>query len=462
MGRRKKDEKKISFVKKTSRNTKNIKEKTPANKNIERLLGMKDVLPPDYKFLGPIVKKIEDYAYCYGFNKIETPVIENYALYKRALEKRRLGEVFLLEPKGTEKNCLRPDLIHGMSRALIEHHVLNTQERPSKFFSIGPVFRQERVRSGFYRQFTQFNFSIFNDSKPSSDAFLISLIYNIFKELQIDVQIQINSLGDLGAQRDFLLKFTKAFKERGRKNKLCPECKKNILKSPAMILECQEKECLELRNEMPQVVNFLSEESNNRFYKTIEFLDEMDVNYNFNPYLVKDLEYYNDLIFEVWPIDKNGNLNSKLCLGRGGRYDNLFQNLTGRHLPLLSFNGGIERALIKSRENGQLVDESGGDIIFLAQVSSQAKIKAMSLFKELLRRDFRVFQAFHLDDLRGQMDEAKAYKAGTVLVLGKKELADETIIFRDTESGAQETIAQKDLIKRLEKKIKLYYSDNTN
>ena len=101
-----------------------------------------------------------------------------------------------------------------------------------------------------------------------------------------------------------------------------------------------------------------------------------------------------------------------------------------------------------------MVEENRNDVIFLAQIDGQSKIKAMFLFKDLLKRGFNVFQAFHLDDLKGQMEEAKSYKANIVLILGKKELADETILFRDTDSGVQEIIAQKDLISRLEKNIK--------
>ncbi|PKM91691.1 hypothetical protein CVU82_00580 [Candidatus Falkowbacteria bacterium HGW-Falkowbacteria-1] len=455
MGRRKKTEKKVSFVKKNSKIGNRIVKEKVTVKNFLRLLGMKDVLPVDYKFLNPILKKIEDTANSYSFNKIEVPIIENFSLYKKALDKNKIKSLFFIEQNGPDRACLRPDLIHGIARALIEHNILNTQERPSKFFSMGPVFRQEKVRGGVYKQFTQFNLSIFNDIKPSSDAFLIFVIYNIFKELQIDVQIQVNSLGDAPCQKEFLAKFLKAFKEKSKKNKLCPECKKNLTKNPSLLLECQEEGCLNLRNEMPQIINHLSEEGSTRFYKTLEFLDEMEVNYNFNPYLISDVGYYNDLIFEVWPIEKNGELNSKLSLGRGGRYDNLFGSLTGRDLPVLSFNGGIERTLIKSKENNQTIEENRDDVVFLAQIDNQAKVRAVFLFKELTKRGFNVFQAFHLDDLKGQMEEAKQCKANIVLILGKKEIADETILFRDTDSGVQEIVAQKDLISRLEKNIKL-------
>lgn len=457
MGRRKKPEKKASFVKKNTRkgNSKNVQSKEKKSvKAFSRLLGMKDSLVSEYRVINPIIKKIEDMATNYSFNKIETPIIENFFLYKKLLDKNKLKSLFLLDQSGPDKFSLRPDLIHGMSRALIEHNVLNTQEKPSKFFSIGPVFKKEKVRGGVYRQFNQFNFSIFNDNKASSDAFLIFVINNIFKELQIEFQIQINNMGDLVSQKEFLAKFLRAVKNKDNKKRLCPECKKNLTKNPVSLLECQEESCVALRNDLPQIIDFISEDSSNRFYKVLEFLDEMDVPYNFNPYLIKDLGSYNDLIFEFWPIDKDGNLNSKLSFGRGGRYDNLFPNLTSRDLPILSFNGGIERIAIKLKEADQLFEEKRNDNVFLAQVDSKAKIKSMFLFKELLNKGYRVSQAFHLDDLKSQMEEAKNFKANIILILGKKEIADETIIFRDTDSGIQEIIAQKDLINRLEKNIK--------
>jgi len=422
------------------------------SKNIVRLLGMKDVMPSDFKILNSIVKKIEETANSYSFSKIETPVVEDFSLYKRFFDKNKIKTLFSLESKGNDKNVLRPDLVHGLIRAFLEHSNLNKVEKPSKFFSLGPVFRQEKVKGGVYRQFNQFNFTIINDPKPVSDAFLIFLIYNIFKELQIDVQVQVNSLGDLDSQKEFLNKFSKFMKEKARRSKLCNDCKKNILKDAALLLDCHEESCLNLRNEMPQIIEFLSEESNSRFYKTMEFLDELEVNYNFNPYLTRDLTYYNDLIFEIWPIDKNGELNSKLSLGRGGRYDNAFSKIWNRDMSMLGFSGGIERTLIKAKESASFIGDKK-DVIFLAQIDISAKAKSISLFKELLSKDFNVKQAFHLNSLKDQIEEARSLKSKILLILGKKELNDGTIIFRDIESGVQETIALKDLVSRLEKAL---------
>lgn len=452
MGRKKlTDKKNIKKAPSFKSNTKSEDKKVKtSSKSFFRLLGMKDVLATDYKFLNPVLKKIEETANYYSFGKIDTPVLEDSTLYKKFLDKDKSKMLFAIESRSAEKMVLRPDLVHGLIRAFVEHGHLNNLEKPMKFFSMGPVFRQEKVRGGVYRQFNQFNFTIINDPKPITDAFLIFLVYNIFKELQIDVQVQINSLGGGDCQKEFLHKFSKFLKERGRRARLCSECKKNMLKNPSLLLECTEEECVKVRSEMPQIVDFLSEDSNSRFYKTMEFLDEMEINYNFNPFLTRDLNYYNDLIFEIWPIDKSGELNSKLVLGRGGRYDRAFSKISGKDVSMLGFSGGIERTLIKARENNLFIEDDK-DVVFLAQIDLAAKAKSMFLFKELLSKGFNVKQAFHVDGLKAQLEEARNLKSKIVLILGKKELSEETILFRDTESGVQEIIARKDLVSRLEK-----------
>jgi histidyl-tRNA synthetase len=419
---------------------------------VSRLLGMKDVLIDDYKNLLPIIKKIEDTAKLYSFDKIETPIMEDFSLYKNLLDKNKRNILYEIDQAGKERAILRPDLIHGMIRAFVESGKINDLDRPLKSFSMGPVFRKEKLRGGVYRQFNQFNFNIINDPKATSDAFFIYLIYNIFKELQIDIQVQVNSLGDFDCQKEFLAKFSKFIKERGRRSGLCNNCKKNILKSPALLLDCQEEGCLETRNGMPQIVEFLSEESNSRFYKTMDFLDKLNINYNFNPYLTRDLNYYNDLIFEIWPLGQKGELNPKLVLGRGGRYDEAFIRLSGNNIPLLGFSGGLERTLIKAKEK-KIEFNSGKDGIFLAQIDSQAKTEAIFLFKSLFNKGFNVKQAFHLDPLKFQIEEAKKLNSRIILILGRKELAEDTILFRDVESGVQEVIARKDLFSKIEKTL---------
>jgi len=75
------------------------------------------------------------------------------------------------------------------------------------------------------------------------------------------------------------------------------------------------------------------------------------------------------------------------------------------------------------------------------------------LFEELRRAGFNVRQSFSTDSLKNQMEEAVRLNAKISLILGKKEVMDETIMLRDMESGVQETVAFKKIKDRLEKKV---------
>ncbi|PIT94672.1 histidine--tRNA ligase [Candidatus Falkowbacteria bacterium CG10_big_fil_rev_8_21_14_0_10_39_9] len=416
---------------------------------VSRILGAKDINFSDYKYWASVINKVTEAANLYGFNRAETPIVENLSLFKKS---PRLKDIYYYQLGKTDKIALRPDLTHGLGRFYLEQD-LSVWPQPVKVFAIGPVFRHEaRVQTGCYRQFNQFVLELFGESKPVEEALLIDIIYSIFRELQINVQIQINSVGSFECQKEFLNKFAKFYKDRAKKAKLCPECKKNLLKNPILLLACEVPSCVELRKEAPPITNFLSDESNNYFTRVLEYLDELNINYNFNPYLIKGLNYYTETIFEVRPVNEQGELDGKLSLGRGGRYNHFVEQLGGKPTPLLGFAGGLERTVAKIKEKN-LIFKKEENIIFLAQVSDQARIRSMALFGELYKLGFCVRQAFSVDNLRYQLEEAKRLNAKIILILGKKEISSETILYRDVELGVQEVITQKDLRERLQKRF---------
>jgi histidyl-tRNA synthetase len=119
---------------------------------------------------------------------------------------------------------------------------------------------------------------------------------------------------------------------------------------------------------------------------------------------------------------------------------------------MVGFAGGIERTVAKMKEKN-LIFKRDENIVFLAQVSDQARLKAMNLFEELYKLGFSMRQSFSNDNLKDQLEEAKRLDAKVILILGKKEVSSETILFRDVEVGVQEVITQKDLKDRLHKKF---------
>ncbi|MGE5425696.1 MAG: histidine--tRNA ligase [Bacillota bacterium] len=420
-------------------------------KTIDRLLGMKDIVPSEYRYFSAIRNKAASLAELYSFNAIKTPVIESPELYKKSMRNGNDKEIYEVSCEKGEDSVLRPELTQGILRAYIENN-FSELPQPVRLYSIGPVFRREKMQSGRYRESTQFDLEIIGENKPMAEALLIAAAYNFLRDLQANFQIQINSIGKADCRKDYSNKLANFYKERGRKSKLCNNCKKNLGKNMMALLDCKEEACQRTLAEAPQLADFLSDESREHFAKVLEYLDELAIPYNFNPYLVRGLAYYNDTVFEIWPVGDDGIANSKQALAGGGRYDNLVESLGGRPTPSVGLAFGLERVVARVKDRTELPDYKQ-EVVFLAQLGDQAKIKSLMLFEELRRAGFNVRQSFSTDSLKNQMEEAARLKSKVSLILGKKEVMDETIMLRDMESGVQETVAFKKIKDRLEKKV---------
>ncbi len=434
-----------------------FKKQAPAKKperkialKANRLLGMKDFLDSEYKCFSLVYNKALELAQVYGFFPIKTPILESFDLYKKSTRKNNDKEFYFLDGDKTNRIVLRPEITQGVARAFVENK-LEEVLKTARFYSLGPVFRQEKLQTGRYRESTQFNLEIIGEDKAMAEALLITVAHNFFQELGINAQVQINSLGDADCRKDYCNKLLNFYKERGRRSRLCNECKKGILKNCLGLLDCKEDACVKEREEAPQIADFLSDESREHFTRVLEYLDELDINYNFNPHLVRGLSYYNDTVFEFWPLNEDGSVVGKLALAGGGRYDKLIEGLGGPEIPAVGLALGLERAMARLKNKQDLVKNEEEGIIFIAQLGEQAKIKALQLFEDLRKSGFNVRQSSFTDSLKTQLEEATELNAKTSLILGKKEIMDGTIIMRDMESIAQEVVVYKKIKDRLER-----------
>lgn len=416
-----------------------------------RLLGMKDFSYFEQMCFDFAISRANHLASVYGFKSIKTPIIESFDLYKKTLRRENEKEIYSVDGEKGEKAVLRPEITQGIIRAYLENNQ-EIENKIARLYSIGSVFRREKLQSGCYRESTQFNLEVIGTRKPMVEALLIALASNFFSDMQVEVQLQINSIGDATCRKEYCSKLASFYKERGKKSKLCAACKNSLPKSCLSLLDCKQESCQKLREEAPQIADFLSDESRDYLTKTLEILDELKINYNFNPYLVRGLNYYNDIVFEFWPVNKDGSVGN-LALAGGGRYDGLIENLGGPSLAAAGLAIGLERTVVKVRDKAALTNAEENDIVFIAQLGDQAKLKALQLSNELLAVGYNVRQSIIADSLKEQLEEAAKIKARICLILGKKEIMDGTILMRDIDSGAQETVVFKKIKERLAKKM---------
>ena len=113
-----------------------------AEKKIQAIRGMNDLLPTDCMLWQQVEETVKRVFNSYGYNEIRTPIVEDTALFKRAV-----GEVTDIVEKEmytfndrneNESITLRPELTAGCVRAGIEHGLLYNQEQRLWYF--GPAF----------------------------------------------------------------------------------------------------------------------------------------------------------------------------------------------------------------------------------------------------------------------------------------------------------------------------------
>jgi len=418
-----------------------------------KLRGMKDILPEEYKYWDLVIRKATELSKAYDFKRVDTPILESLELYERSTGKTSdivTKEMFTFTDKSGGKLALRPEATPSLARLYIEHGMFNLPQ-PVKLFWLGPLFRHERPQSGRQRQHSQFDLEMFGEASPVADAQLILIAYNFFRELQIEVQVQINSIGCSECRKEYLEQLMGFYKERGKRAKLCSDCKKRLAKNPLRLLDCKEPQCIELATEAPQIVDWLCDECRNHFIKVLEYLDELDIVYNLNPFLVRGLDYYSRTVFEFWPAGEEE--SRQASLGGGGRYDGLVEHMGGRPTPACGFGIGIERTILKIKEKNIPLKKDDKADVFIAQLGDQARRQAMLLFEELRRAGFCVKQSFTKDSLKTQLDIANRAGVKLSLILGQKEIMDGTILIRDMESGIQEVVDYKKINSEIEKRL---------
>ncbi len=421
---------------------------------IALLRGFRDILPSDVVHLRRIQSTIARIAEAYGFHEIELPLVEETALFVRGVGKATEvveKEMYTWETPGGESVSLRPEGTASAVRAFIQHGMLN-QPQPVKLWYTGPMFRYERPQAGRFRQFYQAGIECIGEADPIVDAQLVLISYLVAKELGIDAVVRINSIGTPEARGNYKNALVAYF--RSKRGKLSEEDKKRLLKNPLRLLDSKDPGMQELKAEAPPMVDWLDEESRVHFTRVLEYLDELGVPYELDPYLVRGLDYYTKTVFELYAANDDQELAQSAIAG-GGRYDGLVEVLGGRPTSAAGLAFGLDRLLSRVREQAALQPPApqAPVQVFLAQLGDMGRKRALALFEEFRQAGITVGEALSKASIKSQMEAANKAGAKWAIVVGQKEVLDGTAIIRDMDAGTQEIVDVKKLIHEIRKKM---------
>jgi histidyl-tRNA synthetase len=411
--------------------------------------GMHDVLPVDEPYWEKIEGVAKSLAAAYGFSRIETPVLEFAELYNKTSGEESdvvQKEMYTLKTKGGDFLALRPEYTPGVARAYMQHG-LSRLGQPQKLFAMGPVFRHERPQLGRLRQFTQLDFETLGGVNDSIyDAEIIAMFSDLLNELKIkNSVVKINSIGCRICRPIYKKQLSNYYKSHEKE--LCEDCVRRLKTNPLKLLDCKEPECEKLKEKAPNFLDKLCVTCSAHFKSVLEYLDEIKVPYELDHHLVRGLDYYSRTVFEMYA---EGNESQIGALPAGGRYDYLMETIGGHLTPAVGGACSVERLIAVMRAKEIAMSGKSGKRVFLAHAGDLAKKKAFAVLKDLRGRGFLVAESLSKESLKAQLKVADKEGIALALILGQKEIYENSIIVRDLTNGLQEAV----LLEKLPEEIK--------
>ena len=405
-----------------------------------------------YDIYGDLAKKrmyVNDVlsALCekYNYGYIETPVFEASELFHRGVGETTdmvQKETYDFMDRGERNITLRPEGTAGVVRWFVENKLYGNLTDPVKVYYNMKMYRYERPQSGRNREFTQWGFEMFGSDTVEADAEVVSLAYNAYRLLGLDdVKIQLNTLGDNESRANYREALVKYFEPHI--NDLCEDCQERFKKNPLRILDCKVDAESDIIKNAPKTIDYLNEESKKRFERLKELLDLMDIPYDVNTNLVRGLDYYNHMVFEV-------TLRDSYALGGGGRYNGLVEQLDGPSTPGVGFAMGYDRTILAMEEEGVNIPIKNDIDLYILAVSESEKETAAYLTQDLRLNGFIVETDLMNKGLKGQFKSVDRFNAKYLIVLNDEDLQKNEVVIKDNATKEEERIKLNDIVEYLD------------
>ena len=412
-----------------------------------------------WKYIDGIIDMVMEKYNC---NYIRTPIFEDFNLFHRGIGESTdivSKETYDFEDKGGRRIALRPEGTAGVVRSFIENKMYGDPVQPIKVYYNGTMYRYERPQSGRDRELTQFGVEILGSDDVISDAETISIAINVYKMIGLkDLVVKINSLGDKESRDNYRNVLIDYFKPHIKD--LCEDCQERLEKNPLRILDCKVDADNPIIKNAPTTIEYLNEESKKRFEDLKEMLDLLQINYEVDPKIVRGLDYYNHVVFEIEDVNENMGINN--VIGAGGRYNGLVSQLDGPETACVGFASGIGRILdAVEAEKVELPINDSVDL-FLLYVNDDEKKSAIYYADELRMAGYVVDTEYTGKSLKSQFKKADKLKAKYICVLNSEQLKNGEMTIKNNSTKEEEVIGCESLICYLDEKLNSGIEDDVD
>ena len=421
--------------------------------------GVRDINPEEKLVKNQVLDSLRRIFELYGFGPLETPILERYETLaaKGGAEEGSdcLKETFQLTDQGNRKLGLRFELTTSLARYVAMNPTLKL---PFKRYEMGQVFRDGPIKLGRYRELWQCDMDTVGSSSMLADAEIVAMVDAFFRYWDIGIVIKINNrkllngiLEQAGIKevKEALISIDKLDKigVKGVSDELIGRgyTKKQteqlfMFLKPGMTLS--EIASLMTSTEGKQGLAELQE--------LFSYLDALKIDcYQLDISLARGQAYYTGTVFEPY-LKQPGEGEPKGSLAGGGRYDNMVGKFAGgdRVIPAVGGSFGIEPIMDVFKARKKIGAKSAAAALV---VPISTPLESLVVAKQLREGGIGTDIATGKKGVSKNLEYASALGISYVVIVGEDEVKQKKVLLRDMQTGTQELLTVKDVIKRLTK-----------
>ena len=278
-------------------------------------------------------------------------------------------------------------------------------------------------------------FHAIGTDRAIADAVLIRAIRSLAADLgKEEPTLRINSMGDKETRARFARELNHFFRKRA--DTIPADCaaqvRDDVLKAAQMLAET------DMRHGMPSSTDHLSEASRKHFEAVLEYLEATDTPFDLAPDLLSRGGAWHDTCFEITAGE-----NVKAW---GSRYADLAKHFFKSASASV---GAVVRIVTEAKVNIAPLKERSKPRFVFVHIGDEAKRESIKMADMLRRARVPLTQAIGVESLTEQMRYAEIINPPYLLIMGRKEALERSVILRERATHSESSIPLEGLIDRL-------------
>jgi histidyl-tRNA synthetase len=406
--------------------------------------GTRDFFPQQKRIQDFLFSKMRKTAERFGYEAYDGPMIEDVELYMAKSGEELINEqIYSFHDRGNRFVAIRPEMTPTLARMVSQ--IYRETPRPLRWYSIPNLWRYEKPQKGRLREHWQFNVDYFGDLTPEVE---LEVVYVIIKFLEsfganenhFKIHVNHRKLVDkyfnevlgLGPEQSHkAYKLLDGFYKMGKEQFIAKAQALGLTDSQVQglvnYLEC---------NDFNKIASLMNHDYFEEFRKLAgEGCLNVLKYICFDPAIVRGLDYYTGLVFEVY----DQHPENRRAIAGGGAYENLLQIFNEGPLPGIGFGMGDVTLKDFLTIHKLLPDLNTANIDFILSYQGEtAKEFAMGVWKQLLEIDgCSVFFIPYETKFKKAFQLAEKKGASYIALIGDDEVRNGTVAIKNLSTKEQ-------------------------